>query len=51
MLAVQVSMFSPKWTAPHLPLNEGTLATGAIIVAIGVVAASLMARRLADPPE
>jgi hypothetical protein len=27
---------------PRLPLNEGTLTTGGIIVAVGVVAASLI---------
>jgi hypothetical protein len=32
-----------------LPLNDGTLATGGIIVAIGVVAASLIGALLGGP--
>jgi hypothetical protein len=32
-----------------LPLNDGTLATGGIIVAIGVVAASLIGAPLGGP--
>jgi len=32
-------------------LNEGRLATGGIIVAIGAVAASLIGARWADSPE